>query len=66
MRNGPIAVVAAVVAQVDLQNLAQLLEQRERFLNGGLTHGGVLTLDPIIEMRGAGVTFAGCDDPDKG
>jgi hypothetical protein len=58
-----VAVVVAVVAQVDLQHLAHVLEQRQGLVHRGMAHGGELALDPGIELGRAGMSFTGRDQP---
>jgi hypothetical protein len=58
-----VAIIVTVVAQVDLQHLAHVLEQRQRLVHRGMAHGGELALDPGIELSCAGMSFARRDQP---
>jgi hypothetical protein len=58
-----VAVVVTVVAQVDLQHLVHVLEQRQGLVYRGMAHGRELALDPCVELGRAGMPITGRDQP---
>lgn len=47
---GTVAIIMAVVTQIDLQHLIHFFQQREGFVNGCMTHGGKLALDLCVKL----------------
>ena len=58
-----VAMIMTIVAQIDLQHLAHVLEQRQGLVYRGMAHGEELALDPGIELGRAGMPFTGRDQP---
>jgi len=58
-----VAVVVAVITQVNLQYLAHILEQCQGLVYRGMAHGGELALDPAVELDRTGMPSTGRDQP---
>jgi hypothetical protein len=61
MRFRAIAVVVAVIAEIDLQDFPQFLQQGEKLVYGRWTDGRKLRFEPLIESRRVWVPFTGRD-----
>ena len=60
-----VAIIMAVVMQIDLQYLTHFFQQRERFVNSRMTHGGELAFDLCVELPGTGVPLADRNQTDQ-
>ena len=61
MRLGTVAIIMAVVTQIDLQHLIHFFQQSEGFVNGCLTHGWKLAFDLCVQLACAGMSFTDCN-----
>jgi len=59
----PVAIIVAVVMQIDFENLVHLLQQREGFVNRCVTHGWELALDFCVQLARAGMSVTDRNQP---
>ena len=65
MRLESFAIIMGIVSQVDLQYLVHFLQQCQGFVHSGRTHSRELRLDSCVKLAGAGMSFAGGNQPDQ-